>query len=189
MFVNCLKPKKIFYRRAANSLTVFRAFIGLPLILFLSHEKILLAWIIVILAGISDALDGWFAKLAGGGTIWGSRLDPLADKILICAPIIWLNSKGILPSWSVWLLITRELLISAWRSEQKKGGPASLWGKSKTTLQFISILLMIWPNHVGGIQLATNLNLLGWLIFWPSLLVALSSGFKYINFQSNPNQN
>lgn len=177
-------------RRLADGLTVARALLGLPLILALSGGQAALAWWLLVLGGLSDALDGWLARRAGGGSEWGARLDPLTDKILIAAPLLWLGAQPAwpqqLPLWAVWLLLARELLISGWRAGASGGGPASVAGKAKTVLQFASLLLLLWPpgwqpgaGAIGqGLPMA--LHQLGWWLFWPSLVLALSSARGYL---------
>jgi len=162
-------------RQLANGLTLGRAGLGLPLILALSHGQIPLAWILLLLGGLSDWADGVLARKAGGGSVWGARLDPLTDKILIAAPLLWLGAKGILPLWAIWLLLARELLISGWRAAATSGGPASWSGKAKTILQFTSLLLLLWPWGA-----ASWAQLIGWWLFWPSLLLALGSAWGYL---------
>ncbi|MGB7565376.1 MAG: CDP-alcohol phosphatidyltransferase family protein [Prochlorococcaceae cyanobacterium] len=162
-------------RRAADALTVARALIGLPLLLALLSGQLWLGWLLLLLGGLSDWADGWLARRSGGGSIWGARLDPLTDKILISAPLLWLGATGGLPLWAVWLLLARELLISGWRAGMGNGGPASWSGKAKTVLQFASLLLLLWPGPAAGL-----LHALGWWLFWPSLLLALSSALGYL---------
>jgi CDP-diacylglycerol--glycerol-3-phosphate 3-phosphatidyltransferase len=174
-------------RRLADALTVGRAALGLPLILALSGGGQAQAWTLLLLGGLSDAADGWLARRAGGGSVWGARLDPLTDKVLILAPLLWLGAQGTLPLWAVWLLLARELLISGWRAGQGSGGPASWSGKAKTILQFASLLLLLWPNGWGAALEGPNnfglpgmLHLLGYWLFWPSLALALSSAWGYL---------
>ena len=174
-------------RRLADGLTVGRAMAGLPLILALTAGWEAAAWWLLLLGGLSDAADGALARRAGGGSVWGARLDPLTDKILILAPLLWLAAKGVLPLWAIWLLLARELLISGWRAGQGSGGPASWGGKLKTILQFAALLLLLWPNAwgaalggPGSFGLPGVLRLLGWWLFWPSLLLALSSAWGYL---------
>lgn len=162
-------------RRLADGLTVARALVGLPLILALTSGQPSLAWVLLLLAGLSDWADGALARRAGGGSVWGARLDPLTDKILIAAPLLWLGAEGILPLWAIWLLLARELLISGWRAAASSGGPASWGGKAKTILQFSSLLLLLWPW--SG---ASWVPLIGWWLFWPSLLLAISSAWGYL---------
>ena len=168
-------------RTLANGLTIGRAVAGLPLILALQAGAAGLAWWLLLLAGLSDAADGWLARKAGGGSSWGARLDPLTDKVLIAAPLLWLAHTAALPLWAVWLLLARELLISGWRSQAADGAPASASGKAKTILQFLSLLLLLWsPSWIGHGAAVT----LGWWLFWPSLLLALSSALAYLKPRS-----
>ncbi len=167
-------------RRLADGLTLSRALLGLPLLILLAADWQSLAWLLLLLGGLSDAADGWLARRAGGGSAWGARLDPLTDKILISAPLLWLAAAGALPLWAVWLLLARELLISGWRAGQSSGGPASWGGKAKTILQFLSLLLLLWPGSWGEADLVEGLRGLGWWLFWPSLLLALSSALGYV---------
>ncbi len=165
-------------RRLADGLTVGRALLGLPLILALSANQLAWAWWLLLLGGLSDWADGALARRAGGGSAWGARLDPLTDKILIAAPLLWLGATGLLPLWAIWLLLARELLISGWRSGATGGGPASLGGKAKTVLQFGALRLLLWPWAA-----ADWARLIGWRLFWPSLLLALSSAWGYLKPQ------
>jgi CDP-diacylglycerol--glycerol-3-phosphate 3-phosphatidyltransferase len=101
--------------------------------------------------------------------------------VLIAAPLIWLASTGALPSWAIWLLMARELLISGWRSQALDGAPASSGGKIKTILQFVSLLLLLWPPGWIGSSLLVQV---GWWLFWPSLLLAMTSAVAYLKPRS-----
>ncbi len=169
-------------RTLADSLTIFRALIGLPVIFSLSIGWLWLAWILTFTGGLTDFADGYLARKADGGTAWGAKLDPLADKILLTAPILWLTANGEIPLWATWMLFSRELLVTLWRSNDKKGCPASRIGKSKTILQFISVLLMIWPMSWAGQSLVFELHRCGLILFWLSLFAALVSSINYLYF-------
>ncbi|WP_115070159.1 CDP-alcohol phosphatidyltransferase family protein [Synechococcus sp. UW179B] len=177
------------WRLWADRLTLVRALMGLPLLLALATDYDALAWWLLLIGGWSDAADGWLARRADGGSTWGARLDPLADKLLISAPLIWLASEGILPVWAVWLLLARELLISGWRGDSRDGAPASTAGKAKTILQFLSLALMLWPPFWGDPAMVQGLKLVGVGLFWPSLLLALWSAWGYLKpHRSEPGQ-
>ncbi|MBM5803291.1 MAG: CDP-alcohol phosphatidyltransferase family protein [Cyanobacteria bacterium K_DeepCast_35m_m2_155] len=167
-------------RQLADALTLTRAAMGLPLIVSLSAGLEGVAWLLLLAGALSDWLDGLLARRAGGGSVWGARLDPLTDKILIAAPLLWLGAAGRLPLWAIWLLLARELLISGWRAAERSGGPASLTGKAKTVLQFASLLLLLWPGSWGAGAVVSDLHRLGWWLFWPSLVLALSSAAGYL---------
>ena len=177
-----IEIKKIRMRRLANLLTITRVMIGVPIILALEFKQGYIAWILLLIGALTDYLDGWFAKKADGGTPLGALMDPLADKIMIFAPFIWLNSIGVLPSWAIWLMLSRELLISGWRAEDKKGAPASKTAKTKTALQFISLLLMLWPESWGTQMIVDNIHYIGGYLFWLSLFMAIFSALKYVGF-------
>ncbi|RCL53608.1 MAG: CDP-alcohol phosphatidyltransferase family protein [Synechococcus sp. MED-G71] len=163
-------------RRLADALTVGRALLGLPMLVALQQGAPPLAWVLLLLGGLSDGADGWLARRAGGGSAWGARVDPLTDKILITAPLLWLGQQGLLPLWAIWLLLARELAVTGWRTVQSSGGPASLSAKAKTSLQFVALLLLLWPPLW---PVAAALHSLGWWLFWPSLMLALCSALGY----------
>ncbi|MEB3318610.1 MAG: CDP-alcohol phosphatidyltransferase family protein [Cyanobacteriota bacterium] len=164
-------------RALADGLTLLRGALGLPLLLCLQLGWGAMAWGLLLLGGVTDAADGWLARRSGGGSIWGARLDPLTDKLLISAPLLWLGATGRLPLVAVWLLLARELLVSGWRAQQGSGGPASWGGKAKTILQFLSLLLLLWPTAWLGSAAAWSA---GWWLFWPGLALALTSAAGYV---------
>lgn len=164
-------------RALADGLTLLRGVLGLPLLIALQRGWGGLAWTLLLLGGVSDAADGWLARRSGGGSVWGARLDPLTDKLLISAPLLWLGGTGRLPLVAVWLLLARELLVSGWRAQQGSGGPASRGGKAKTILQFVSLLLLLWPAPWPGSAWAWST---GWWLFWPGLALALTSAAGYL---------
>ncbi len=166
-------------RNIANTLTFLRMLAGLPILIAITRNQFEIAWLLLLIAGISDILDGYLARLAGGGTPWGAKFDPLADKILLSAPFIWLAVANVVPIWSIWLLISREIIVSAWRSNRSKGGPASSFGKAKTILQFISLLLILWPSNWSYMN-KYILQEIGIVIFWISIAFALLSANDYL---------
>src|SRR6185503_20437649 len=65
------------------------------------------AWVYA-LAAITDLLDGWLARRQGLVSVLGKFLDPLADKLIVAATLVWLVPMGRIPAWAVVLLISRE---------------------------------------------------------------------------------
>jgi cardiolipin synthase len=67
-------------------------------------------WLFVA-AGVSDAVDGYLAKILGQVTTLGGYLDPTADKVLLVAVFLTLGHAGYLPDWLIILVVSRDLLI------------------------------------------------------------------------------
>lgn len=69
------------------------------------------AFVVFVIAGVSDAIDGYLAKRYGWSTELGAYLDPIADKLLIVTIFVALGVKGALPSWLVIAVVSRDVLI------------------------------------------------------------------------------
>ena len=172
-----------------NGLSIFRILIGLPIIFVLINDNNDIFILLILIGGLTDFLDGYFARKYNHQSVLGAKLDPLADKILLIGPMIWLVHENLVPLWSIWLIISRELIITSWRSNKSSGGPASIQGKYKTTLQFISIILLLWPQNWGSLYTINIITKIGYLLFWISLFLTYSSAIKYILNQKELHQN
>ena len=96
-----------------NALTITRLILIGPILLFLYQHDYVFAFFIFILAGFTDALDGWLARYFHWQTPLGLFIDPLADKLLIASSFIALACIGALPWWLVILVFLRDITISA----------------------------------------------------------------------------
>ena len=104
------------------------------------------ALVLFLIASLTDLLDGKIARKYNLVTNFGKFMDPLADKLLVCSALICLVQLGQLPAWIVIIIISREFIISGFRLVAADQGiviAASMWGKSKTVSQMISIVLLI----------------------------------------------
>lgn len=104
------------------------------------------ALVLFLIASLTDLLDGKIARKYNLVTNFGKFMDPLADKLLVCSALICLVQLGQLPAWIVIIIISREFIISGFRLIAADQGiviAASMWGKSKTVSQMISIVLLI----------------------------------------------
>jgi len=101
------------YSMLPNVLSVIRIILTVPVVIALLKGQYLLTLLLFLLAGISDALDGWIAKQFSFQTRLGSILDPMADKILLTCTFITLYWVGILPLWLFMLIFVRDVIIVA----------------------------------------------------------------------------
>ena len=172
-----------------NGLTISRIFLGLPIIISLKNGNNEISIFLILIGGLTDFLDGYLARKYDHKSAFGAKLDPLADKILLIGPMIWLAHESLVPLWSIWLIISRELLITSWRSDKSSGGPASIQGKYKTIFQFSSIILLLWPKSWGTVNSIYIINKIGYISFWIAFFLTLSSALKYIFNQKETHQN
>ncbi len=94
-----------------NIITILRLLLA-PLIVFLMLKGLMgAAFVIFLIAGISDAVDGLVAKRFGQVTELGTYLDPIADKVLVVSIYVTLGAGDHLPVWLVILVVSRDLLI------------------------------------------------------------------------------
>lgn len=96
-----------------NSLTMLRLLLALPLGMFILGEDYTSALWIGVLAGTSDALDGFAARRLGALSRFGAALDPIADKILITVTFVCLAQVGLVPWYLAIVVIARDLVILA----------------------------------------------------------------------------
>jgi CDP-diacylglycerol--glycerol-3-phosphate 3-phosphatidyltransferase len=110
------------------------------------------------LAGITDSLDGYYARKWGQTSRLGAFLDPVADKLIVAAALVLIVSKD--PRWfvamSAIVIIGREIAISAlreWMAEIGARGriKVSIWGKYKTIMQIVGLSLLLYRRDLFGI--------------------------------------
>jgi nicotinamide-nucleotide amidase len=132
-----------------NALTVSRL-LAIPVLMVLlmarfpGHDQA--AAIVFLTASLTDTLDGNLARLRGQVTELGKFLDPLADKLFVLSVLIVLVQERELAAWVVIVIFSRELLITVLRSLSASQGrviAATPFGKTKTVLQVLAVLLVI----------------------------------------------
>ena len=114
-----------------------------------SDSSDIVAGCVFIAACVTDFLDGFLARKYNQITTFGKFMDPLADKLLVCAALICflVQEDTEMPAWVVIVIISREFIISGFRLVAAEKGvtiAASWWGKIKTTVQMLMSLLLIF---------------------------------------------
>lgn len=163
-----------------NKLTILRV-CTIPFFLLFMEVEVFgtadkyIALALFVVASITDAMDGHIARKYNLVTNFGKFMDPLADKLLVCSSLICLTD--VIPSWIVVVIISRELIISGFRTIAADNGiviAASYWGKVKTVFQMIMIIWLILdiPFFVCRV--------IGQVIIYASLVLTVISLVDYM---------
>jgi cardiolipin synthase len=164
-----------------NALTLSR-FALVPLALFLVERNWIAAFWVFLAAGITDALDGWLARLLDARTDLGATLDPLADKALLVTTFVCLTLVGGVPVWLLALVVLRDLgiLLGAAHLRRRAGRPIkvrpTLLGKANTLAQIVLCALVIgrdaFPVDLIGVDRIMALVVAG---------TTVASGLSYLD--------
>ena len=163
-----------------NSLTIVRILVTPGFVLALIQDRVEVAWVIFALAGLTDALDGFLARVLKQRTTLGTVLDPLADKVLLVAAYFCLGLRDWIPTWLTVLVISRDLLIvgglallTFWSAHIRTDINPTKISKVNTTAQISLVFLLLaeksadfyWPNFeyalimvVGALTFITGIH-------------------------------
>ena len=132
----------------ANKLTIFRIIL-IPVLMVLLYVDFpisnYVAMAVFILAGLTDIADGYIARRRKQETDFGRFLDPLADKILVVAAMLWFVESGVMPAWVALIVIIREFMVTGLRLIAVDNGrviAAGLLGKIKTVVTMVCLTAM-----------------------------------------------
>ena len=180
-----------------NALTIFRVILT-PFFIYLlfssSMYSNLYALIIFILASVTDAFDGYYARKYNIETEFGNFLDPLADKILVSSAFISFYLLDLIELWMVVVILSRDFFITFLRIVMKNNGQSlktSRIAKSKTAVQliliiFILIFLALEKMEASMFSLFGNIILEYNIVYNATFIVSIFTfytGFRY--FQNN----
>ena len=130
------------------------------------------ALVIFILASLTDLLDGKIARVRNLVTDFGKFADPLADKMLVTAAMLWFVEIGLMPAWALLIVICREFAVSGLRMLASDAGRviAAGWsGKVKTAATMVCVVLMFLPIPA----------VLNTVCVWVIVVTTLYSGVEY----------
>ena len=135
----------------ANKLTILRV-VMIPAFLLVLYLDVPHAnyWALAIFAAasVTDTLDGYIARHYNQITDFGKFMDPLADKCLVTAAMLWFVEVGQMPAWALLIVIVREFAVSGLRMVAADKGRviAAGWsGKVKTAATMVCVILMLLP--------------------------------------------
>lgn len=148
---------------------------------FSLHHKHLLGTFIFWLASITDWLDGYLARALNQSSAFGAFLDPVADKLMVVAALIILLQLGHVDAIIAFIIIGRELTISAlreWMAQLGSGKSVavSMLGKIKTVFQMVAILFLLYQESLFGI----STRQVGTVLIWLAAILTLWSMVYYL---------
>ena len=140
-----------------------------------------LATVFFILAALTDWLDGYLARRLGQTSAFGAFLDPVADKLMVAAALIMLVELGRVNAVIAFIVIGREIAISALREWMAKQGQSrsvavNMLGKIKTIFQMVAIPMLLYYYPIGPI----HTGILGWWLMVVAAALTLISMFYYL---------
>ncbi|HKD29583.1 MAG TPA: CDP-diacylglycerol--glycerol-3-phosphate 3-phosphatidyltransferase [Xanthobacteraceae bacterium] len=154
-----------------------------------------LRWValaIFIAAGVTDILDGYFARSLGQQSRFGRMLDPIADKLLVASCLLMLAADETIKGWSLWaaiVILCREILVSGLReylAELQVSVPVTRLAKWKTTVQLVAIGFLLAGragdeavSFVTGNETTPVVTYCGLMLLWISAIVTLYTGYDY----------
>jgi cardiolipin synthase len=138
---------------------------------------------VFIAAGITDVLDGYFARMYGQQSSLGRMLDPIADKLLVASCLLMLAADGIIHGWSLWaaiVILCREILVSGLReylAALRVSVPVTKLAKWKTTIQLVAIGFLL-AGEAGDLVVPV-VTQIGLLLLWISAIFTIYTGWDY----------
>ncbi len=159
-----------------NGLTILRLLLTPMIVLLLLREDFSWAFVVFLIAGITDGLDGFLARSLREGTEFGRMLDPVADKLLLGASLFTLGVVERLPFWLPVIAIGRDLVLMAgscilYATSGRLGYPPSAVGKLTTGLQILTVLAAMTVRERGAPVDA---------LVWAAAILTALSGIDYV---------
>ena len=147
-----------------------------------------IALAIFIIASLTDLLDGKIARKYNLVTDFGKFADPLADKMLVTAAMLWFVEVGRMPAWSLLIVLVREFAVSGLRmiaSDKGRVIAAGWSGKVKTAATMVCIIVMLFlgplyhPDFLTAVPFDRYISWIDTACVWIITLTTLYSGVEY----------
>jgi len=176
-----------------NLITLARILLVPIVVWTIASGAMLAAFVLFVLAGISDAVDGFLAKRFHMTTVLGAYLDPLADKALIVSIYLTLGINGEIPRWLVILVVSRDILIVggimlSWLMGSPLKIKPLLVSKLNTVVQIVFACVVLGSLGFGLHVDTVKLVFMGLVAVLTLLSVAayLAQWMRHMNSTANP---
>jgi cardiolipin synthase len=161
---------------------VSRLFLAPFIIWLIVSENLTGAFIVFLIAGLTDALDGFIARRYDMLTELGAYLDPIADKALLASTFVTLGYFNYLPAWLAITVVSRDLLIIgavmlSWlmgRAMEVK----PLWISKFNTVMQITVAVLVLAEH--GLNLGQHMHIYVVAAIWITGATTISSAVVYL---------
>jgi CDP-diacylglycerol--glycerol-3-phosphate 3-phosphatidyltransferase len=171
-----------------NLVTMGRVVLVPFVLLFIDNFNPLRSFIAGLLylgASAGDALDGYLARSRGQVSMLGKFLDPLADKLIVTAVLVFMVELGRVKAWVVVVLVARDLAVNGLRSIASAQGlviAASEGGKIKTALQLVAVMMLLiyFRYPVLGTNITLDYERVGTIVLYISMVMSVFSGAQYM---------
>ncbi|AMW33778.2 CDP-diacylglycerol--glycerol-3-phosphate 3-phosphatidyltransferase [Fervidobacterium changbaicum] len=164
-----------------NTISWLRILSTIPIVLLMYLDNYIWAFLLFLLAALSDYIDGYFARKLGQVTKLGKVLDQMSDKILITSIFVVFVEVGMLPGWLVVILVFRDTLVSMVRMIASEAGniiAANIFGKMKTVSQMI-LAISLFLEKLSFFQLERLLDKANTILIYFVAFVTVISGVLY----------
>lgn len=161
-----------------NTISWLRIVATAFIVLLLYLKMNFLAFVLFLLASISDYFDGYIARKTGRVTSLGKVLDQMSDKILITSVLVVFVEMGLAPGWLVVTMVFRDTLVSVVRimaSEEGQIVAANYLGKLKTVSQMV-LVIGLFLQILGR----SELGLINSVLVYVTLFFTVTSGIVYV---------
>jgi cardiolipin synthase (CMP-forming) len=147
-----------------------------------AHWKNVAACWLFVLAAVTDAFDGYIARRYGMVSRLGAFLDPVADKLMVCAALIVLLTLGRIDEFVALVIIGREIAVSAlreWMAQIGKSASVAVnsMGKVKTIAQMVAIPMLLYHDRLFGV---IDVHLIGTVLIYFAAALTVYSMFIYL---------
>ena len=145
-----------------------------------------LRWValaVFVAAGVTDYLDGYYARIWDQHSALGRMLDPIADKLLVASCLLMLAAESSIHGWTLWaaiVILCREILVSGLReylAGLRVSVPVTKLAKWKTTIQLVAIGFLLAGE--AGDMVVPVVTQIGLLLLWASAIFTIYTGYDY----------
>ncbi len=168
-----------------NIITILRIVLVGPIAWLLIQGAYVDALVLMVIAGVSDAFDGFLARRFNWMTRLGATLDPLADKLLVAAVFLVFTWQGHIPLWVAIIVLVRDFTIVAGAGvykvlyEEVEISPTFL-SKANTAMQLIVLILLMIGLLPAGEFSDLAVAIVNPVCFYILAVLGVSSGVDYV---------